>query len=459
MKFSHLFIISLIFVFLSFAPTAMAYDVSSTLQMIDGYAMQTGMDQGEVALLRAHALFEPAKVPAYLRIDRDTTGTWFCATSEILTIKEMLKNASPEIKVQIDKYLQPTPSTLMPKATKAGLGYNPRGYFASNSYQTEHFNFMWGPNTTYTLADMTDWGVFFEEIWDGEVVAWGFDPVLLSDTYYIDIYLGNSGDEVPNIGFSGAYTTVYYDNYQPYMVFHPDILSHEGAIKDVSSHEFFHTLQFTIAFKPGGCYQYMGDANGWGIEGTAVWAEDHMYNDLNYYSYMIGVYADNPFFALDTENFQHIYSRVLWWKYVSENFGGLQAIYDLWNDGCYGTIFNSINEIFKAYGTSVEEEFPKYALANLFMTDYLEGALYPVFHIQGTVSSYPDTYVPIHNREPQLFGTNYIQLNPPATKAADDTLSIVFEGQSEIEDRSVDWAVQIVAMTGTTTQAWRRSST
>ena len=425
---------------------ALAGDLSSTLAAIDDLSIAAGFDAGQHALYQTYALFAPHKLPASLQIDAQPLADWTCATPTVLSIRNALPQADAAVKQEIKHYLpflfetdQDAP--VLPKGVKTenpeGAGYDP-----PNKYKTEHFNFKWGNSSPYTQNDIEAWGVIFEEIWSVEVESWGFDPVFLHDQYYIDVYLGNTGD-VPEIGFLGAYTTIY-NNYQPLMVFHPDILSHEEATLDISSHEFFHCLQFTIGFKPGGCPNYMmGDSNGWGVEGTAVWAEDQIYNDLNYYVYQIEPFADAPHYKLNSTNFQQLYARVIWWKYVSENFDGLQSIFDLWNDGCHGSMIASVENIFSKDGTTLEQEFPKFAIANLFM-DYEEGSIYPDFRIHSRINSYPDSYEAVHNSLPQVYGTNYVELTPDGGEL--ETLYVQFTGDTQLENRDLDWIVQVVAV-------------
>ena len=433
---------------LLFAVPAFATDTMSTLAAIDDFAIATGIDAGQRALYQTYALFDPSKLPEALRIESRDKAGWFCATPTIFSIREATKNASPQIREEILGYLPyfDQQSFGPPIDAKAGLAENPEGgdYFTSNSYKTDHFNFKWGTDSTYTYDDMVHWGEIFEEIWDVEVVEWGWDPVYLTDQYYIDVYLGNSGDDAPAIGFTGAYTTVYY-NGQPLMVFHPDILTDDTYIKDVSSHEFFHTMQFTIIFKDDGCWGYMSEESNWGVEGTAVWAEDEIYDDINAYRYQIYSYADNPHYALTSSVFAQVYSRVIWWKYFSENLYGRDAIYDLWNDGCHGSLFNSADVIFKDNGSSVEQEYPKFTIANLFK-DYEEGSSYPDFHIHETVTSYPASYEAEHRSLPQVYGTNYIELQAPDSKNGDDSLFIEFSGETTLSGRNIDWNLQVLAM-------------
>ena len=438
-------VISLISILL-LVPNAIAYDVVSTLSNIDHFAMKTGMEKGQTALYKTYALFDSDKLPDFLRVESEQSVNWFCATTVILDIKQASQVAAPEIQEKISQYLHESPSEKAFADFTTILGFNPGGSYTTNSYQTEHFNFKWGPNYTFSPFDIALWGVTLEEIWTITVDGWGYDPVLFSDQYYVDVYMANTGDSTPEMGGVWAYSAAYPNN-QPYMVFHPDYIEDWDNLKNVSAHEFYHLLQHTAAHKPGGCPAYMASENAWGIEGTATWVLDAVYDQSDYYIADINPYAANPYIALNTMDSGHVYSRLLFWKYVSENFGGNSAIYDLWNEGCHGTFMNAVGNIFMAAGSNLVDEFPKFVIANLFL-DYEEGSLYPHFYIQSTVNNYPETYVPNSYRKPQMWGTNYIKLNPPSDKAGKYTLDIAFTGDTYQESLPVYWYVQIAAMTG-----------
>ena len=432
-----------------FIPYAIGYDVVSTLSNIDDFAMKTDIEIGQTALYKTYALFDPDKLPEYLRVESEQSTTWFCAATVLLDIKQASGVAAPDILAKINQYLYSQPSEEAFAYFTTASGFNPDGFFTSNDYQTQHFNFKWGPNHTFTLSDIIAWSVVFEEIWTIMVDGWGYDPVLFSDQYYVDVYLANTGDNAPELEFFGAYAAAYSNN-QPYMVFHPDLIGYGDHLTDISAHEFFHCLQHTASHKPGGCSHYMNSENAWGIEGSAVWAQDAAYDQLNYYVGAIIPYAENPFFVLYSMDGQQIYSRVIWWKYVSENFGGPTAIYDLWNNPCQDTLLDSVGVIFVSGGSNFWYEFMKFVLANFFK-DYKDGALYPDFHIEGMVSDYPATFSPESSRKPQTFGANYIQLNPPIAGADAYKLDISFEGETSAEKLSIYWYVQIAAMTAPNT--------
>jgi Family of unknown function (DUF6055) len=432
--------------------SANAFDLPATLGRIDSYAMATGIDQGQLALYKTYALFDPDRLPNHLRIERTSDPEhWFCATLLIIEIRELALNGSPEIRAEISRYvsLKPFDKFNAPSPTKAGLTENPDAYNTSNSLKTEHFNILWGSDSSVSQSEIDLWAEVLEEVWTIEVDTWGYDPVYLTDQYYLDIYLGNSGDDAPTISDAGGYTSLYDGTGQPFFVIHPAYMGHRDGLTDVCSHEFFHTLQFTVSITHDGCENYMsGMTNSWAIEGTATWAEEEAYPDLNSYTYAISFYAENPHHRLDYingyENYNEAYSRVIWWIYMDEFFGGRQIIHDLWNDGCYSSIFDANVNALASQGETVASVFPDFA-KRIFFLDFPEGDLYPSFDRVAVVSEYPKDLSP-GEMKPQLLGMNFIELWTP-TQEQQGPLTITFDGDSKLHSREFEWNVQVMAMT------------
>jgi hypothetical protein len=429
---------------------ASAYDVTASLSLIEDHAAVNELSLDEKALFQAYALFDSKKLPSYLRVEGTAGPLFFCGTPAILSIRAHMDEYSPEVRTEIESYLIPK-NPIGSTTSKAPKMHNPNGASTPNSYESEHMSIKWGNNTTLTQQDMEQWADIFEEVWSIQVDTWGWDPVMESDNYYIDSYLGDSGDGAPSISFSGAYTTVYFEPpYQPYMVFAQEIFYHIDSLKDVTSHEFFHTLEFTVAMDfTSGCYQYMGEDQTWGVEGGAVWAEEETYDELNGYKYYLAEYAANPHYRLPYNSGIYPYSRVIWWLYVTENFGGRDIMYNIWNDGCRGSLWRSTNYQLGQKGSDIVEEFKNFTVANI-MDEYEEANTWTDFRIHKTFSSYPSEYVAEHQTLPQLFGTNYIKLLAPSSKES-DTLYVQFEGIEElVSGRSMEWSVQFIAKTGAT---------
>ena len=444
-------ILVLITVFLlSFVSISSGYDAAATISKINKFASANALTPDQAALLRAYSIFDADKLPMHLKVDQQFGHTWYCATPEILRLTNRIDEFSPGVRSIIEGYLK-APGQNRSSDTKSGdkLATNPDGWVLPNSHKTTHFNIQWGSNTSLTQDDMEAWGVILEEIWSIEIDSWGFDPVAGTDEYYVDIYLGNShdsglGEEGPTITFNGAYTTLYGgQSPQPFAVFSESLFAAESYVKDVSSHEFFHTIQFTIYLD--GCQGYMSGSSLWGVEGTAVWAEDEAYDEIDGYLSYLNEYAKDPHMKLNNNDELYPYSRVIWFKFMSENFDGLNTIYDLWTDGCHDTLLAATDQVFSNEGTSFIEQYPLFNIANLFM-DYEEGEEYPDFKNHATISSFPTTYLSPAPTKPQLLGTNFVEVRPESLKA-ESTLYVDFEGVDVLfAGYSFEWSVQLLAM-------------
>ncbi|MDP8223656.1 MAG: hypothetical protein P9L99_09875 [Candidatus Lernaella stagnicola] len=328
---------------------AIDFDVAASVDAIEADFETQQIDADQAALQIAFALFDNSRLQSrYHRAANapkirtsELVGTSQCGTAEILKLRRILQQASAAVRAQVQKIMMPgTPRGVTLNAGKA-LGHNPLGTELPNNYYTEHFAIRWGDSYAADTDTIEFWGQILEdEIWDTEVVAWDYPDVYASDTYYVDVYIGNSGSGAPIIDFAGAYTTIYDDGsqwgedgeYQPLIVFHPDLLAYESTIQSVSAHEFFHTLQFTLAVN--GENYYIFDQNSlWWIEGTATWASSVMYEDLNDYVYYVYGWSQEAFESLTKQGNGDEYGRVIWARFLYEFHGGLDAIHEIWVNG------------------------------------------------------------------------------------------------------------------------------
>jgi hypothetical protein len=324
-------------VLLLLAPAGMAfaqdYDPAATLAAIENDKATGAITVDQAALQMTYSVVDPAKVDT--KFYRSAmTAPRFCGTPALIQLQNLLPLVSPATREMIDGLLLPGDRRGdTPPLGAATLADNPDGVALPNVYYSQHFAIRWGDSYAADLARIEEWSDALEdEIWATEVVDWGYPAVYATDEYYVDYYIGNSGSGAPEIGFSGAYTTVYQGTYQPYMVIYPDILNYLDSLRDISSHEFFHTIQFTLGVT--GQTQYMWDNNGlWWVEGTAVWAESVVYPELGSWFYYIYEWAHNAEQALTDQGNGTEYGRVVWARYLYEFHGGLDAIYDIWVNG------------------------------------------------------------------------------------------------------------------------------
>jgi hypothetical protein len=142
-----------------------------------------------------------------------------------------------------------------------------------------------------------------------------------------DVYLAELGKTYTGLyGYCAAETTESGSSrYAAYCVVDNDFAEHSGRpladLKVTAAHEFFHAVQLG----------YTGYADAWLMEGTAAWAEDEVYDQINdnlmYLNRSALSVPDAPldFFGPghpdDPYGFAWSYGSWIWWRYLSEYFG------------------------------------------------------------------------------------------------------------------------------------------
>ena len=139
---------------------------------------------------------------------------------------------------------------------------------------SEHFVLKWGSDadpsrdqTTGTLDALEDaWTVAFDEM--------QFERPSFTNAYRINVYIGNSGGDAPEIpGNYAAYVTVDDDGYA-YVVVHPDTMPYfdeawgKTYAASVLEHEFHHVVQV-------GADVYRSQETRWYREASADWFADY----------------------------------------------------------------------------------------------------------------------------------------------------------------------------------------
>ncbi|MDP8257235.1 MAG: DUF6055 domain-containing protein [Candidatus Alcyoniella australis] len=453
---------ALVLLYASPALAGPTLDLDATLDAIDADRVNGELSYEQALVAKVHALSGGGQDSQYAQpgVGGASLSQPQCGTPVILEVLAAYDSLSDWARDEIDAVLLVggdqsfTPPTLPDKARIPRPGHD-----TPFSEQSEHFNIKWGtlnPPTTLQVELMIE---ALEQSWDTEVVAMGYPAPSSSGSYLVDIYVGNSGDvgeNVPDIGFAGAYTSIYMqDNYNletpemSYIVMHPDILEYEPAIQEISAHEFFHVLQFAIWLinYPHG---YFDSESNWWWEATAVWMEDQVYDDVNQYIYFLNYYMENPHQSLHqfSSGAPHQYGMCIWARYLDQYYDGEQTIYDLWIDPHPAGILVATDEYATDFNdTDLETVFSDF-VAKVAMDDLEESQMWDEVEITQTVSDYPyvqqDDEVAKTER-PRIIGANFYRLRPGS---AEGTLLIEFNGQNTYEDNDIDWLVTVVAVGG-----------
>ncbi len=239
-----------------------------------------------------------------------------------------------------------------------------------------------------------------EEAWAKEVAELGYRPPVPDlgppdqgpderlDIYLRDIggggYFGLTSSDDPRAREGArdvsAFLTLDDDyaveQYAPYTSTPP-----EQILQVTLAHEFFHAVQFG----------YDVDEDLWLVEGSAVWMEDEVYDEIDDHRIFLAHSAlTRPDVSLDRPaskdpepvgGFE--YGSFVFWRYVAEHFGSdfLQRVWEL-ADAAPGSpnlySLTALEAALEERGATLAETFARFAAGNAApAVTYEEGAAYP----------------------------------------------------------------------------------
>ncbi len=303
-------------------------------------------------------------------------------------------------------------------------------------HQTEHFR-VWYDTTGYHKIEDIDIdpennipdyvekaGIYLEEAWQKECVELGFREPLKDSLPYTSIepFDNVGGDdrwdaylEKMSGGFYGAtfvdnmIDSAEYDFATGFMKINGDMRSIYGyeddpypALAVTCAHEFQHMCQF---------HYRRTDGFVWQMEATATFMEEYVFDDINDYYNYAPYFQDSPEKPLNSRGNLYEYGSVLFPIYLAENFGP-EIIRKWWENTQLRYTFDALDLALNEHGTSVREEYPKFALWRLHTGDFSiddfgfeEGSNYPMPAMKDTVSEDFSSYL----NGP--YSTNYIFVN------------------------------------------------
>ena len=174
--------------------------------------------------------------------------------------------------------------------------------------------------------------VAFEVAWTAEVVRMGFRAPKSDITSHdhgpdgrLDVYLADVGarnldgyvaTDDPNASDDGY----LYRDYSAYVVVDNDFSTSQfgssgglGGLRVTAAHEFFHTVQ----------YAYDSGEDDWLVEGSAVWMEDQVADDVNVNRIWLHESSlTHPWVPVDSSKGLNEYGAWIFWRYLSESDTG-----------------------------------------------------------------------------------------------------------------------------------------
>jgi MYXO-CTERM domain-containing protein len=279
------------------------------------------------------------------------------------------------------------------------------GHQSNNVLLTDHFSVEWENGVDSSLAEA--FAEALEYSWDKEVIEFGWNRPEGTDEYPMLAYIAD------NDNYAGAYTSVEYcsgEGYVPYIVAYSGSWSSATWADDMACHEFNHAIQFSTSYAP----------EFWYWEATAIWMEEQVYPNSNYWSYYVDAYTENPWIGLtassqnDYEIFYHMYGGAIFNFFLDNWYEGHDTVKGMWDyaagrSGQYSlTVWDNVEGI----GVDLDwyEVFPAFLAANTVM-DYEEQNVFSNIDIHDSVSTLPDSGESSSSDEPESLGQNYIRFD------------------------------------------------
>ncbi|MDH3973873.1 MAG: hypothetical protein OEV42_06300 [Deltaproteobacteria bacterium] len=453
--------LSFFIIIVMFPASSFSEPSKSIMTKIEASLAGKEISRDDAAMYKTFFLFDRSRLPARFLGEGPATPVKN-ATLIIRNLKRDFNSFLPQTKETLRPYLFKSKGTSYFPQESAYYGRNgaskiaTTGGFGFDNYTvTDNFKIQWGSAIKVNPDYVANLAQYLEDSWTNIITGQGYkDP--LPDNL-LDVYIGATDhinanySQAPIYPYIYGYVTYYGNIHVPYMV-----VNHEyswvypnddpenraiGAMKVTAAHEYFHIVQFAIDDRE----------DSWWMEATATWIEDEVFDEVNDYFHFINRddgWTKHPNVSLQLFNGSHEYGSAIWGKYLSESWGGVQAIKSIWDNCQTGgpNALSAINSFFMANSTSLKEEFQKFAAKNIFM-NYSEGNGYGKMITHSSHSFYPASRnsMDFIGKSPDYLGTNYIHFLP----ASGTDLTITFDGDQYYRRRDIEWGANIVLSTMT----------
>jgi hypothetical protein len=218
----------------------------------------------------------------------------------------------------------------------------------------------------------------FETLWEVQVLEWGHAYPYGSETHLFNLYIGNTGPEVPSIpDYVAGYYTRDIEGW-PMIVLNPQSLGAEpSAVFALLAHEFYHAVQDAEE-------SFQTPLSRWIWEPTANWASKQFVSDdsthyMGLDSYLLLSEKSLRFFQ-PAENLlpeeYYTYGASLFPIHMDERLGEPLLIPDIWKRGTpEGDAISVISEILSEQGFSFLDVWMDHNEGAISL-NYEQGALY-----------------------------------------------------------------------------------
>ncbi len=214
------------------------------------------------------------------------------------------------------------------------------------------------------------------QVWQREINELGYKPPLpdgqSGPTPGLDVYLadiGNDGiygyctNDKPKKDSRRQSAYCVLDNDYSAEDFAPGVHGVE-ALQVSAAHEFFHAVQFAYDWLERRFF----------MEGTAVWIEDEVFDEVNaHYEYLHDSALHQPEIPLDAgdtrpnENFE--YGSWLFWQFMAERFSGPKTIKSVWNRASASNVYEALSGTLRQLNSNIANAYADFAEWNRVIDD------------------------------------------------------------------------------------------
>jgi len=314
--------------------------------------------------------------------------------------------------------------------------FGPTGEYSV--HLTEHFRIVWGPDTPSgsllwgpsSDPDIPVWVASLSQYLEDAYaiqVSEGFPPAYGSDTYYLDVYVANTGLTVSGTNISLGVNYYAYTNIDTvydvaYFVYNK--IDSQNALKATAAHELFHAVQRATGYPWDDevaipYYRWLREQ--WWLESTATWAEEITFPEVNDYFGYISYFLSNPEESISynggLENSLRVYGAAIFPGYLWLNEGGYGGAGEHPGSDLIRVVFEN------AYSLGVETAIDSYLRSSIDYTledavtefwalvthpeDFWpDGFHYSVPTYVATVKSVPAEFMPSSSMIPDRLGAN-----------------------------------------------------
>ena len=238
---------------------------------------------------------------------------------------------------------------------------------------SERFALKWGSWTDVSEEVAAELLEQLEIAREVEVIDAGLpDPTGWEGTYF-NVYIGDTGPEVPSAKGAGGYYS-WDDEGYPLIVLGIDTIENLSWAATVTAHEFFHAVQ-------GATYAYYEwEFAYWWWEATATWAAAEVWPDDLAFASWLGAYASSPHLRLSALGDDggappaRQYGAFIFPRFLSEILGRADAVYGSWDIGTETS--DPLDDLADLLGDdALRAAFADFAAHNVTW-DYAHGELY-----------------------------------------------------------------------------------